>query len=174
VAVEGGSYSFGGRRRGLGAVQLRNRRRHGRSSPKGAVGGGIFVSFATRLAAHWPLEVDVRHGDEGGGVEVLRRAVFTWRRETAKGGARVAIDSLKGYRDGERREGALVLARCHTAGAIGGMRVATGDRGRWEADIDSGAAGTGSVGRRAVRHQSRGGGAANKWGHTVIVPAGLN
>jgi hypothetical protein len=120
VAVEGGSYSSGGRRRGLGAVQPRNRRRHGRSSPKGAVGGGIFVSFATRLAAHWPLEVDVRHGDEGGGVEVLRWAVFTWRRETAKGGARVAIDSLKGYRDGERREGAPVLARCHTAGAIGG------------------------------------------------------
>jgi hypothetical protein len=40
VAVGGGSYSSRGRRSGLGAVQPRMRRRRGRSSLKGVVGGG--------------------------------------------------------------------------------------------------------------------------------------
>jgi hypothetical protein len=71
----------------VGLGRIKKRRGRWWCSPRKWIGGNVFMSFVTRSAAHRPSEVDERHWGEGGGGEVLRRAVLTWR-EIVKGGTR--------------------------------------------------------------------------------------
>jgi hypothetical protein len=72
----------------VGLGRIKKRRGRWWCSPRKWIGGSVFMSFVTRSAAHRPSEVDERHWGEGGGGEVLRRAVLTSRREIVKGGTR--------------------------------------------------------------------------------------
>jgi hypothetical protein len=77
----GGSYSFGGRRRGWGAVQPRKRMWRGRSSLKGVVGGGALrdSDMTTTLRR---LCLDRRQWEDlgvtGGTIRRGRRGVGKW------------------------------------------------------------------------------------------------